>query len=48
MTEKNILISAGEASSDMYAARLAIALRARTGAKFFGMAVLAWQKRASS
>jgi lipid-A-disaccharide synthase len=37
MTEKNILISAGEASSDMYAARLAIALRARTGAKFFGM-----------
>ena len=37
MTEKNILISAGEASSDMYAARLAIALRERTGAKFFGM-----------
>jgi len=37
MTEKNILISAGEASSDMYAARLATALRARTGAKFFGM-----------
>lgn len=37
MTEKQILISAGEASSDMYAARLATALRARTGAKFFGM-----------
>ncbi|HXO04040.1 MAG TPA: lipid-A-disaccharide synthase [Candidatus Sulfotelmatobacter sp.] len=37
MTDKNILISAGEASSDMYAARLATALRARTGAKFFGM-----------
>lgn len=37
MTEKSILISAGEASSDMYAARLATALRARTGAKFFGM-----------
>src|SRR5271156_6315518 len=37
MTEKNILISAGEASSDMYAARLAIALRARTGAQIFGM-----------
>jgi lipid-A-disaccharide synthase len=37
MTEKHILISAGEASSDMYAARLATALRARTGAKFFGM-----------
>lgn len=31
-----ILISAGEASSDMYAARLAAALRARTGASFFG------------
>ncbi len=37
MTEKNILISAGEASSDMYAARLATALQTRTGAKFFGM-----------
>jgi lipid-A-disaccharide synthase len=37
MSEKQILISAGEASSDMYAARLATALRARTGAKFFGM-----------
>jgi lipid-A-disaccharide synthase len=32
-----ILISAGEASSDMYAARLATALRERTGAEFFGM-----------
>ena len=32
-----ILISAGEASSDMYAARLAMALRERTGAEFFGM-----------
>jgi lipid-A-disaccharide synthase len=37
MTEPQILISAGEASSDMYAARLAKALRERTGAKFFGM-----------
>jgi lipid-A-disaccharide synthase len=35
MTE--ILISAGEASSDMYGARLATALRERTGAKLFGM-----------
>lgn len=33
----SILISAGEASSDMYAARLARALRERTGATFFGM-----------
>ena len=32
-----ILISAGEASSDMYAARLAAALRARVRATFFGM-----------
>jgi len=32
-----ILISAGEASSDMYAARLAEGLRARTGAELFGM-----------
>src|SRR3984957_3889117 len=32
-----ILISAGEASSDMYAARLAESLRARTGAELFGM-----------
>ena len=37
MTPPQILISAGEASSDMYAARLAIALRERTGAIFFGM-----------
>ena len=37
MSEPQMLISAGEASSDMYAARLATALRARTGAKFFGM-----------
>ena len=32
-----ILLSAGEASSDMYAARLATALRARLPATFFGM-----------
>jgi lipid-A-disaccharide synthase len=37
MTERQVLISAGEASSDMYAAQLATALRSRTGAKFFGM-----------
>jgi lipid-A-disaccharide synthase len=37
MSDANVLISAGEASSDMYAARLATALRARTGAQFFGM-----------
>ncbi len=37
MIEPQILISAGEASSDMYAARLAKALRARVPAKFFGM-----------
>jgi lipid-A-disaccharide synthase len=37
MSERQVLISAGEASSDMYAARLATALRARVGAKFFGM-----------
>src|SRR6202453_5088732 len=37
MSERQVLISAGEASSDMYAARLATALRERTGAKFFGM-----------
>jgi lipid-A-disaccharide synthase len=35
--QPSILISAGEASSDMYAARLARALRDRTGATFFGM-----------
>lgn len=33
----NILLSAGEASSDMYAAQLATALRKRTGAHIFGM-----------
>jgi lipid-A-disaccharide synthase len=37
MSAPTILISAGEASSDMYAARLATALRQRTGAQFFGM-----------
>lgn len=37
MTPPTIMISAGEASSDMYAAQLATALRARTGAQFFGM-----------
>ena len=37
MIPPKILISAGEASSDMYAARLAIALRERTGAQLFGM-----------
>jgi lipid-A-disaccharide synthase len=37
MNEPQILLSAGEASSDMYAARLATAMRARTRAKFFGM-----------
>ena len=37
MSAPEILISAGEASSEMYAARLAAALRARTGAHLFGM-----------
>jgi lipid-A-disaccharide synthase len=37
MNPPKILISAGEASSDMYAARLAAALRERTGAQLFGM-----------
>jgi lipid-A-disaccharide synthase len=37
MSAPKILISAGEASSDMYAARLATALRARTRAQMFGM-----------
>src|SRR5271163_2814773 len=37
MTERPILLSAGEASSDMYAARLATALRARVAAPIFGM-----------
>lgn len=33
----NILISAGEASGEMYAAQLARALRVKTGAKMFGL-----------
>ena len=37
MSAPTILLSAGEASSDMYAARLAEALHARTGARVFGM-----------
>jgi lipid-A-disaccharide synthase len=37
MTTRQVLISAGEASSEMYAARLAAALRKRTGAQLFGM-----------
>lgn len=37
MSAPTILISAGEASSDMYAARLAQAIRKRTGARMFGM-----------
>jgi lipid-A-disaccharide synthase len=37
MTAPTILLSAGEASSDMYAAQLAEALRKRTGARIFGM-----------
>jgi lipid-A-disaccharide synthase len=37
MTPPQILISAGEASSDMYASSLARALGQRTGAQFFGM-----------
>jgi lipid-A-disaccharide synthase len=37
MSPSKILISAGEASSDMYAARLAVALRERTGGQLFGM-----------
>lgn len=37
MTPPNILLSAGEASSDMYAAQLATALHERTGARIFGM-----------
>ncbi|MGH9710124.1 MAG: lipid-A-disaccharide synthase, partial [Candidatus Acidiferrales bacterium] len=36
-TPPQILISAGEASGDMYAARLTRALHARTGAHLFGM-----------
>ena len=37
MPPTQILISAGEASGDMYAARLAAALRARTDVQLFGM-----------
>lgn len=37
MSAPTILISAGEASSDMYAAQLVTALCERTGASFFGM-----------
>jgi lipid-A-disaccharide synthase len=37
MAQLEILISAGEASSDMYAARLARALAERTGGRLFGM-----------
>jgi lipid-A-disaccharide synthase len=37
MAPREILISAGEASSDMYASRLATRLRAATGAELFGM-----------
>ncbi len=37
MSAPTILISAGEASSDMYAARLAKTIRERTGARLFGM-----------
>jgi lipid-A-disaccharide synthase len=37
MASPQILISAGEASGDMYAARLAHALQERTGAHLFGM-----------
>jgi len=37
MPQTPILISAGEASGDMYAARLAIALRARVDVQLFGM-----------
>src|SRR5258708_20878921 len=37
MPPTQILISAGEASGDMYAARLAAALRARADVRLFGM-----------
>lgn len=37
MTPPQILISAGEASGDMYGARLAAAIQERTGASLFGM-----------
>src|SRR6201985_3879347 len=37
MTDRQILLSAAEASSDMYAAHLATAMRQRKPAHFFGM-----------
>ena len=37
MTPPQILISAGEASGDLHAGRLARALRERTGAVLFGL-----------
>jgi lipid-A-disaccharide synthase len=37
MSPPTVLLSAGEASSDMYAAQLAAALRARSRARIFGM-----------
>ncbi len=37
MSAPKILISAGEASGDLHAARLAVALRERTGAELFGL-----------
>jgi lipid-A-disaccharide synthase len=37
MDQPKILISAGEASGELYAARLAAALKARTGAQLFGL-----------
>jgi lipid-A-disaccharide synthase len=37
MSSPTILISAGEASSEMYAARIVKVMRDRTGANFFGM-----------
>ena len=37
MTQRGILISAGEASGDMYAARLAQTIQRRTGVHLFGM-----------
>ena len=48
MSAPEILISAGEASSDMYAARLATALRARTGARFLEWAGREWLRPALS
>jgi len=37
MPRKQILLSAGEASGDMYAAQLALALQARNSCEIFGM-----------